>query len=304
MAISACKDSTSSQDEEPVEGSPATPTGFLVMPGDGEVTLTWDANSEADLSHYNVYQGTASGNLSKIAEIPVGTETFTAADLTNGMTYYFAIDAENTESKTSKRTEEANALPVAKYFVQGSALSGYGGNLVIIHKNEGVEGATVLINGEILEDKGNGRYYKYPFDRIIPEGGELELEITIGDAMITATGLVPSQPSLTAPADSSSYSSDEIIPVTWTIVTDPDRFDVLGNYITDSGGGTSRGLNNVGGELRQVDLPANKFPNDGRDIELHVVAWNDGEFSGPFAEGSTMGIRAISSEDITIFVTE
>lgn len=69
LVISTCKETTSSQTEEPVENALATPIGLSAMPGDEEVFLTWDANSEPDLSHYNIYQGTSSGELEEVAEV-------------------------------------------------------------------------------------------------------------------------------------------------------------------------------------------------------------------------------------------
>lgn len=91
--------------------APGIPTGFVAQAGDGEVVLTWNANPEDDLAHYNVYQGEESGSLSKVAEVLAGTETYTAAGLANGTTYFFVIDAENTAGRRSVRTDEVSATP-------------------------------------------------------------------------------------------------------------------------------------------------------------------------------------------------
>lgn len=92
---------------------PAKPTGLSASAGDAQVILNWDANSEADLGHYNVYQGTAPESLAKVADVPAGTETYTATDLTNGTPYFFAIDAEDASSNTSAKTAEVSATPTA-----------------------------------------------------------------------------------------------------------------------------------------------------------------------------------------------
>ena len=92
---------------------PATPTGLTATAGDAQVVLTWNANSETNLSHYNLYRGTTSGSLTKIAEVAAGTLTYTDTLLTNGTTYYYAISAQNTGGQESARTAEVSATPAA-----------------------------------------------------------------------------------------------------------------------------------------------------------------------------------------------
>ena len=93
---------------------PAAPSGLQATAGDAQVTLTWQANSESDLASYTVYQGTSSGNLSKVSDVPAGTETFTATGLTNGTPYFFAIDAKNTQGQSSSQSAEVSATPTAE----------------------------------------------------------------------------------------------------------------------------------------------------------------------------------------------
>jgi hypothetical protein len=99
--------------EDPGPTAPAVPTGLSVDPADGRVTLEWNANTESDLASYGVYQGTTSGALSKVADIPAGTTMYSATGLTNGTTYFFAIDAENTANQRSARSSEISATPTA-----------------------------------------------------------------------------------------------------------------------------------------------------------------------------------------------
>ncbi len=91
--------------------APDTPTGLIALAGNAQVTLSWNPNTEPDLALYNVYQGTTSGNLSKVAEVPAGTETYTASGLTNDIPYFFAIDAEDTSGNRSLPTTEVTATP-------------------------------------------------------------------------------------------------------------------------------------------------------------------------------------------------
>jgi len=92
---------------------PAVPTGLAVQAGNGQVILNWNANGESDLAKYNVYQGTVSGSLGKVGEVTTGSESFTTGGLANGTTYFFAIDAEDSEGNRSSRTAEVSATPSA-----------------------------------------------------------------------------------------------------------------------------------------------------------------------------------------------
>ena len=57
-----------------------------------ELTLAWDANTEADLRGYILYYGTSSRNYSH--SIDVGNTTqYTISDLQEGVTYYLAAKA-------------------------------------------------------------------------------------------------------------------------------------------------------------------------------------------------------------------
>ena len=90
---------------------PDTPSGLTATALDAEVVLAWLANVENDLRRYNIYRGTTSGDLSKIAEVAAGTETFTDSTVTNGTTFFYAIDAEDTAGNLSNRTGEVEATP-------------------------------------------------------------------------------------------------------------------------------------------------------------------------------------------------
>ena len=70
-----------------------------------EVSLAWDANSEADLAGYNIYYGTASGDY--IHRIDVGPATeYTVVDLDDGGTYYFAATAYDRDGNESAYSAE------------------------------------------------------------------------------------------------------------------------------------------------------------------------------------------------------
>ncbi|MDH3556467.1 MAG: fibronectin type III domain-containing protein, partial [Deltaproteobacteria bacterium] len=61
-----------------------------------QVTLEWDANSEPNISGYNVYYGKASRDYD--VTLDVGNWTgVTIADLEESEAYYFAVTAYNTD---------------------------------------------------------------------------------------------------------------------------------------------------------------------------------------------------------------
>jgi len=72
------------------------------------VTLRWQANQEPDISNYNVYYGTQSRNYG--LPIPAGnTTSYTIDNLTEGITYYFALTALDTSGNESGYSAEVVA---------------------------------------------------------------------------------------------------------------------------------------------------------------------------------------------------
>ncbi len=58
-----------------------------------EITLTWDANSEPDLSHYVVYWGESSGQYSNNSGDIGLVTTYKCTLPDDGKVYYFAVTA-------------------------------------------------------------------------------------------------------------------------------------------------------------------------------------------------------------------
>ena len=81
---------------------PAAPAGLAATPGDGAVTLAWDANVESDFAFYKVY---ANG-----APIATGVtdHVYTVTGLTNGTLHTFAVAAVD-----ARGNESAQSTPVA-----------------------------------------------------------------------------------------------------------------------------------------------------------------------------------------------
>jgi hypothetical protein len=70
-------------------------------------TLSWDANSEADLDGYLVYVREASASYANPVAT-TSTPTFTVPDLSSGKTYYFAVSAYNTSGRESGKSNEVS----------------------------------------------------------------------------------------------------------------------------------------------------------------------------------------------------
>jgi methionine-rich copper-binding protein CopC len=90
---------------------PATPSNLAASASDGEVNLTWAANLEPDLKGYNVYSGTTASSLSLAGFVGKASSSKKFTGLTNGQTYYFAVDAEDTTGNKSSRSASVNAIP-------------------------------------------------------------------------------------------------------------------------------------------------------------------------------------------------
>ncbi len=57
-----------------------------------QITLTWSQNTESDLAGYKIHSGPSSRNYDNITNVGNLTN-YTAQDLVEGQTYYFALTA-------------------------------------------------------------------------------------------------------------------------------------------------------------------------------------------------------------------
>lgn len=77
---------------------PATPQNLLATGGVGEIVLTWDANTDDDLSRYVLYEYSSddSSSSSAVDSCYAGVETITRSGLTAGTIYFYwllAVDS-------------------------------------------------------------------------------------------------------------------------------------------------------------------------------------------------------------------
>jgi len=99
---------------------PAAPTGLTVSPYSGGASLSWTANTEPDLSGYNLYRSaTAGGPYSKVNIALITSAATSDGGLNNGSTYYYVLKAVDTSSNESAASSEVSATPQSNY---GSAV--------------------------------------------------------------------------------------------------------------------------------------------------------------------------------------
>ncbi|OME92781.1 MULTISPECIES: tail fiber protein [Paenibacillus] len=94
-------------EKESVSAPPA-PASLSARAGDGEVTLQWSTVTGA--TYYDIYSGTESGVYGTAPIATVTDTTYSAGDLLNGTTYYFAVKAGN-DGGSSPFSEEVSARP-------------------------------------------------------------------------------------------------------------------------------------------------------------------------------------------------
>ena len=91
----------------PIGPAPGAPSGLTANGGNAQIVLAWTAGSNA--TSYSVYRGTVSGGES---DTPIATDvtttSYTDSTTVNGTTYYYVVEAVNTEG-TSSDSNEASA---------------------------------------------------------------------------------------------------------------------------------------------------------------------------------------------------
>ncbi len=91
---------------------PAAPSNLAATSGEGQVSLTWNANREGDLAGYQVLRGTQPGGpYTALAATLLSTPNYVDSTVQNGTTYYYVVQAFDTASKPSTYSTEVAATP-------------------------------------------------------------------------------------------------------------------------------------------------------------------------------------------------
>ncbi len=102
----------SAQDTTP----PAVPTALVVTPGDGQVSLDWDAVLATDHGGFHVYVADAAdapgGSWTRLNGSAVSESSFVATGLSNGTTYWFAVTSVDQLGNESARSTPESGTPV------------------------------------------------------------------------------------------------------------------------------------------------------------------------------------------------
>ncbi len=99
-----------------LDSPPAAPSSLVVTDSsNGTVALKWDRNTEADLSHYVVYQSTTAGFTpsasDSVAMANKSDSTAAISGLHNGTTYYFRLAAVDSAGNGSAYASQVRATP-------------------------------------------------------------------------------------------------------------------------------------------------------------------------------------------------
>jgi chitodextrinase len=85
---------------------PAVPTGLTAAPGDAQVSLDWDANTEPDLAGYRLYRDS-------VQVFDGAASAYLDSTAVNGTTYSYAVSAYDTSGNVSAQSVAVQATPVA-----------------------------------------------------------------------------------------------------------------------------------------------------------------------------------------------
>lgn len=93
------------------------PTGLTATAGLRAVQLNWTGSTDT-MAHYDVLQGPNASSLTKVAELPAGSTSYTVGGLAGFETYHFAVQAVNTKGGKA-RTAAVSATPYQRGFPDG-----------------------------------------------------------------------------------------------------------------------------------------------------------------------------------------
>ncbi|HTE17620.1 MAG TPA: hypothetical protein VK689_04470, partial [Armatimonadota bacterium] len=133
--------------------APAVPSGVSATPGNAQVTVAWNSNSEPDLAGYYVYRSTAAaGTYARQNSTAIPARTLAQGGLTNGSTYWYKVCAADTSGNESALSAPISATPKAA----DTATFSVNGTVTV--DGAGMSGATVTGGGKSATTSATGAY--------------------------------------------------------------------------------------------------------------------------------------------------
>ncbi|MFC1547883.1 FG-GAP-like repeat-containing protein [Candidatus Neomarinimicrobiota bacterium] len=159
--------------DAPDETPPNTPAGLMASSGYGEVTLSWEANSESDLNHYTLYRDTTPFNPAYLAEIPAPGTSYLDTEVNWGTTYYYWLSASDNVGNESGQSAPVNALVETPPFSEAHSLDGFGNSDAAWGDYDNDGDLDILISGSssTLSDISMVYAYDPTSDAFTPDGG-------------------------------------------------------------------------------------------------------------------------------------
>jgi acid phosphatase type 7 len=90
-------------------GPPPAPTGLVATPGNGQVSLAWNAATGA--ATYNVKRSTTSGGPYTVRATGLTQRSYTDTGLTNGTTYHYVVSGVSSGGQEGANSAQASATP-------------------------------------------------------------------------------------------------------------------------------------------------------------------------------------------------
>lgn len=95
--------------------APAVPSGLTATAGNARATLSWTANTDADLMEYEIYRKTSAGvtisNANQVNTSQVATNSYVDTTVTNWTSYYYIITASDSSQNESAGSTEVIVCP-------------------------------------------------------------------------------------------------------------------------------------------------------------------------------------------------
>ncbi|MDC7221933.1 MAG: glycoside hydrolase family 9 protein [Spirochaetales bacterium] len=222
---------------------PEAPASLSVTDEDTDsLTIDWSDNSESDLDYYNVYMSTTSGFTLSSSTLAgtVSLSTYTASDLDDDTTYYFAVTAvdnsgnESDETRVSGTTELFVPDTTAPDAPEGLSVSDTDLTSLTVgwsaNTEDDLDYYNVYLDGSLLDTTTSNSYeltglessttYTVGVSAVDDSGNESDT------TTVSGTTETPDTTAPAVPEDLSASATSTTVELTWGEVSDSD----LANY--------------------------------------------------------------------------